>query len=47
MRKTISAIAAGLLLAATGAQANNLVTNGTFDSPDISTDSFSTQGDRI
>ena len=42
MRKTISAIAAGLLLAATGAQANNLVTNGTFDSPDISTDSFST-----
>lgn len=41
MRKTISAIAAGLLLAATGAQAN-LVTNGTFDSPDVSTGSFST-----
>lgn len=40
MRKTISAIAAGLLLAATGAQAN-LVTNGTFDSPDLSTGSFS------
>ncbi|WP_310463007.1 PEP-CTERM sorting domain-containing protein [Sphaerotilus sp.] len=41
MRKTLTAIAAGLLLAATGAHAN-LVTNGTFDSPDISTGSFST-----
>lgn len=40
MRKTISAVAAGLLLAATGAHAN-LVTNGTFDSPDLSTGSFS------
>lgn len=40
MRKTFSAIAAGLLLAVTGAHAN-LVTNGTFDSPDLSTGSFS------
>jgi hypothetical protein len=40
MRKTISAIAAGLLLAATGAQANNLVTNGTFDNPDLATGTF-------
>jgi hypothetical protein len=39
MRKIISAIAAGLLLAATGAHAN-LVSNGTFDSPDLSTGSF-------
>lgn len=41
MRKTFTAIAASLLLGATGAQAN-LVTNGTFDAPDISTGSFST-----
>jgi hypothetical protein len=40
MRKTLTAIAASLLLAATGAHAN-LVTNGTFDAPNISTDSFS------
>lgn len=41
MRKTLTAIAAGLLLTVTGAHAN-LVTNGTFDSPDITTGSFST-----
>lgn len=40
MRKTFTAIAAGLLLTVTGAHAN-LVTNGTFNSPDIPTDSFS------
>jgi hypothetical protein len=40
MRKTLTAIAASLLLAATGAHAN-LVTNGTFDAPNLSTDSFS------
>ena len=40
MRKTLTAIAAGLLLTVTGAHAN-LVTNGTFDSPDLSTGSFS------
>jgi hypothetical protein len=41
MRKTFISIAATLLLVATGAQAN-LVTNGTFSAPDISTGSFST-----
>jgi hypothetical protein len=41
MRKTFTAIAAGLLLATTGANAN-LVTNGTFDNPDIATGSFAT-----
>lgn len=41
MHKTFIAITAGLLLATTGAQAN-LVTNGTFDSPDIATGSFAT-----
>jgi len=40
MRKTISAIAAGLLLAATGVHASNLVTNGTFDNPDLPTGTF-------
>lgn len=43
MRKTFTAIAAGLLLTVTGAHAaHNLVTNGTFNSPDIATGSFST-----
>ncbi|MFM2054070.1 MAG: hypothetical protein RL456_2107 [Pseudomonadota bacterium] len=41
MRKTLSALAAGLLLAATGAHAN-LVTNGTFENPNIATDSSAT-----
>jgi hypothetical protein len=41
MRKTISSIAIGLLMAASGAHAN-LVGNGTFDSPDLTTGSFST-----
>jgi PEP-CTERM motif len=40
MRKTLTAIAASLLLATAGAHAN-LVTNGTFDSPNLSTGSFS------
>jgi PEP-CTERM motif len=39
MRKTFTAIAAGLLLAATGANAN-LITNGTFDSPNLATGTF-------
>ena len=43
MRKTFSniALAVGFLVAASAANAN-LVTNGTFDSPDIATGSFST-----
>ena len=41
MRKTFTALAATLLLGTTAAQAN-LVTNGAFDGPDLSTGSFST-----
>jgi hypothetical protein len=40
MRKIISSFAVGLLMAASGAHAN-LVGNGTFDSPDLATGSFS------
>lgn len=39
MRKTFSALAAGLLLASAGAQANEL-TNGDFSSPNIATGTF-------
>jgi hypothetical protein len=44
MQKTLTTLAAGLLLAAlgTGAQAQNLITNGDFEAPAVATDSFDT-----
>lgn len=44
MQKTLTSLAAGLLLAAlgTGVQAQNLITNGTFEAPVVATDSFDT-----
>lgn len=44
MQKTLTSLAAGLLLAAlgTGVQAQNLITNGTFEAPAVATDSFDT-----
>jgi hypothetical protein len=44
MQKTLTSLAAGLLLAAlgTGAHAQNLITHGDFEAPAIATDSFET-----
>jgi hypothetical protein len=44
MQKTLTSLAAGLLLAVlgTGAQAQNLITNGNFEAPVVATNSFDT-----
>ena len=44
MQKTLTSLAAGLLLAAlgTGAQAQNLITNGDFEAPAVALNSFDT-----